>query len=210
MRGANDEHRESAEPVEGRLRRILGDERLLGEVAASSFLHPNGFVRLIVGGDGREFGERIRLHLWPSDIPPKRTDIHNHCWQFRSTVLAGRVEVDTWGTGSVMADAGDAREHMYEVGSLRAPSVRDVGPVSLAAPVRRSFDRGDSYESDPGTFHRVSAAAGTVTSVHQGRHVRITSQVIAHDAPSPYTPVRSTPEETAQRLQEVLRLIQGS
>jgi hypothetical protein len=187
--------------------RILGEPALLQEVAASSFLHPNGFVRLIVGGDGRAFGERVRLHLWPSDVSAQRTDIHNHCWRFHSTVLAGQVMVDAWDPESILIGGGAPTHVLYEVGSLQAPRVGVLGPVALRAPVRRTYSKTAAYGSDPATFHRVSAVAGTVTAVWQGPHVRETSHVIAHDPPTPYAPARSTPERTSSTLQEIARLL---
>ncbi len=61
---------------------------LLREVGKGIRVHGNGFIQLDVG-------ENQRIHVWGfDDVSRQRvsTQIHNHRFDFRSTLLAGRLE----------------------------------------------------------------------------------------------------------------------
>ena len=81
---------------------ILRDETSFNWCAIKSYLHSNGFVKILLQKDAS--GESVRLHYWPR--PSIDDDIHNHRWSFSSVVLSGEfveslhvVELDANGDG---------------------------------------------------------------------------------------------------------------
>ncbi|MDL2192821.1 hypothetical protein QQF40_15685 [Cobetia sp. LC6] len=65
---------------------IVLNEAAIEEIAKRSYVHANGFVKLLLV-DKRPLYS-VRLHIWPSTVI-KETDIHDHPWDFDGFILNG-------------------------------------------------------------------------------------------------------------------------
>ncbi|MEV0846270.1 hypothetical protein AB0J21_10405 [Streptomyces sp. NPDC049954] len=164
-------------------------------------LHPNGFVKLPVavlpGTAGRLF-----LHVWLRD--GEDSHIHNHRWDFTSTVLRGTlhntlVDVGPGGDGPRLRTV----RHSPEAGGFRfdghgASWVRVTSLRTVALP------EGAEYAMEARTLHRVRAEGGSMTLVTRGIPRRSWSDVLL-DRPVEDGPRRMRPVGTAER-EHYLRL----
>lgn len=75
--------------VRALLKAFLEDEDRLRAAAGRSYVHPNGFTKIVLSA-GR--GHQLRLHIWwqrPGDAVPKDSNVHNHRWDFSSVLITG-------------------------------------------------------------------------------------------------------------------------
>ena len=86
-----------ADPVSLRtsLRGLLESRAQLEEVADRSYLHPNGFAKVMLQMGG---GYRIRLHVWRQGDRKYGFDAnpHGHRWDFASWVVVGALRETTF------------------------------------------------------------------------------------------------------------------
>jgi ParB family transcriptional regulator, chromosome partitioning protein len=70
---------------------------LLAEVARRSFDHPTGASKLILSSLGEEWPQ-LRVHFWHpiGDAIGNEMSIHDHRWDFASTLLAGELFQETF------------------------------------------------------------------------------------------------------------------
>ena len=125
-------------------------------------LHPNGFLTL-------DIDEATKLHLWPEDVPRRRTDgafVHDHVFAFSSRVLAG-------GLLDVRYDLrqdrlGQMRLHEVPCKKARCHTAR-VGPrlaegrYTLVERSRRTVVAGEVYDFPVETLHTSDAMVLTAT-----------------------------------------------
>jgi hypothetical protein len=73
------------------------DATATSELARRSFNHPTGASKLVVTNLGRDLPE-LRVHFWPpiAGRAGNELSIHNHRWDFQSTVLFGSVRHETF------------------------------------------------------------------------------------------------------------------
>ena len=69
------------------LQGLLADEQALQAVAARSYVHGNGFVKVVLLD---EHGHKLRLHIWFAGSACEE-NIHDHRWSARSTVKFGSM-----------------------------------------------------------------------------------------------------------------------
>lgn len=77
------------------------DESYRTFVLSNSYIHDNGFVKLVLCG-GHESSGQIRLHFWDGKTPTK-SNIHNHTRSYYSRVLEGKLSIKTYGAGSSLS-----------------------------------------------------------------------------------------------------------
>jgi hypothetical protein len=128
---------------------VQHSDQALTEVAERSYLHPNGFAKIVLKVGG---GYGIRLHVWHrrggewiSDANP-----HGHRWEFASWIVVGGLHEETF------AEVSHGRTH------LRCAYDRDEHGVGFLTPTGRAGLR---------TVDRIDRAVGMVyqrsrTAVH--------------------------------------------
>ena len=79
--------------VEEVIREIIQDQKLLTSIAAISYLHKNGFYKLILA-DSKDF--KLRLHIWLPGTIAYET-LHSHRWHFSSTIIVGKLQSEILG-----------------------------------------------------------------------------------------------------------------
>lgn len=157
---------------------ILRDESWLEDIARRSYEHPNGFVKIVLMST-RQF--QLRLHVWRqgTGIGTELENIHNHRWDFASTILVGGYRyqefVDTDGGKSFFA---------YTYGSQRNASSYSLLPYGKRT-LEHSFDAylraGTSYTLRSQAFHRIIAdpCQTTATLVLHGPKMDVPVEVFA-------------------------------
>lgn len=73
---------------------FLSDEKKLDEVSKRSYIHLNGFKRLVLF-ESEDKDIQIRLHVWDEDFKQNKqddSDIHDHRWSFISYPIQGQFQ----------------------------------------------------------------------------------------------------------------------
>jgi hypothetical protein len=153
-------------------------EDWLGSIAKYSYLHPNGFAKIVLISTDRF---QLRLHIWrPFDPPQTITEnIHNHRWDFSSVLLTGGYRYQEFAPAP-----NGTTFHAYGYRSQRG-----ISSYSLASAGQRvlgcSFDAylqtGSSYTLSADVLHRVISdpRRTTATLVLQGPSTRDSVEVLA-------------------------------
>lgn len=82
------------------LEELVDDEEALEPIARRSYIHSQGFRKIILIDGRDQLGYKLRLHTWPfnkarQEGAPLAEMKHEHRWNFVSRVLAGELE-DHW------------------------------------------------------------------------------------------------------------------
>jgi hypothetical protein len=174
-----------------------------------AYRHPNGFtkIRLTTLDD---YGWTIRLHVWAERASDY--DIHSHCWNFASRILAGSLTEETYTLA-----AGAGKYSVYNcspsVGgqySLKFQHKCDVNLVS-----KDVYQQGASYERDAKTLHAAyadSACRGVTVFVQGPERERFTTVIRppSLDGDRKVVASRYDPTELMNLLREVVSLIDRS
>jgi hypothetical protein len=136
--------------VLGVVEEVLASPNLLAEVAARSYHHGNGFLKVVLAA---RHGWKLRLHIWFPGAPCEE-NIHDHRWSFASTVLCGELLSETFvdnpaGTVSGVAYQYHARNtgqdsHKIAMGGFRLHSQGQT--------LRRA---GEAYSLPSSVLHRI-------------------------------------------------------
>lgn len=131
---------------------LLTDDAFAAEVAARSYRHGNGFLKVVL----LDRGFKLRLHLWFPGMPCEE-NIHDHRWSIASTIIAGELHSEIW------ADAENdavfdlkAQEYRY-LAAVRGQPTRAVllERTSLRLLERTCHRVGSSYALPTSTLHRI-------------------------------------------------------
>lgn len=169
-------------------------------------LHPNGFAKLPVAelADG---SRRLFLHAWFRD--GEDSHVHNHRWDFTSTVLRGSlrntvVEVGPDGDGppyTVLRHRPVDGGFRFDPGGGRLVRIGSQRTVVHA--------EGVGYAMHALTLHRVQASHGTMTLVVRGAPWREWSEVLlgasVESGPRPLSPL--APQERERYLHQALEIL---
>ncbi len=140
----------------GILQTILGSESLVAQVVAQSYVHENGFLKIVIARDMN--GRALRLHRWAGHAE-NRGNIHNHRWNFRSRILEGVLSFDEF---SIASGAGRSlRRYEYLGGNMREALTCASARVRRAATGSRVA--GEKYAMSATTLHRTWAQGDTPT-----------------------------------------------
>lgn len=171
-------------------------ERPFGAPAGEAVFHPNGFVKLpvaVLPGTG----QRLFLHVWLND--GEDSHVHNHRWDFTSTVLKGTVHntlVDVGPDGD--GPAYRMVRHIPHEGGFRFEG-RDTADVRITGLRTVVLPEAADYAMDALALHRVRAERGTMTLVARGIPRRSWSDVVldtlVQDGPRAMRPVDSSERE---------------
>jgi hypothetical protein len=192
--------------LRGLLARLLESPEALEDVAYRSYAHDNGFVKIVLVA-GRDDGNALRIHVWPGGVGDSG-NIHNHCWDFTSFVLAGQLGFEEFAA----ADDGEVSATHYAY----APSVdfeyelRPLGPSGLqrtGAGVKRA---GEVYEMSAQTLHRTwgDDPTTTVTLLAQRSRRREHADVYVTGARGVRRRTCNQPLSPAQLLPHILDITQ--
>ena len=188
------------------LREQIADPVALLYLAQQSQLHPNNFLKIplvVTAGTSK-----LVVHKW-SDEPGADPDLHNHRWNFVSTVLRGRLSATTF---SALDDLeGHYEEFAYGSATSQAfYPLTPVGRVSLSQSGRTSASAGEYYAQDHEIIHgAASVMPDTVTLIVQAPESSSECRVFRPFGTSETAPPIINPEPDAVRstLTDVLALL---
>jgi hypothetical protein len=163
------------------IRVVLANARHTDEVAERSYAHNNGFDKIVLA---ERDGGALRLHVWwPGQSPVDVEHVHDHAWDFASTIVTGSYRMDLYGRGS---EGQEWFEYRYAFPEDRPDlhGLRLVGRTRLTRQLSIHLPRASSYAINRGQLHRVTAVSGSLTSslVLQGPVVEDGSTVLSEDA----------------------------
>lgn len=139
------------------------DGPALARLTKQSYLHENGFVKatLFDSPDGRF---RIRLHFW-REVAKTRIpqNIHNHRFDFFSTVLVGSLSNNIWDA----ARAGRSFSHYEYLPRLgqKSYTLSFKGEELLLPASERQIHRGGIYFLDKSELHTTGLGDGTIITL---------------------------------------------
>jgi hypothetical protein len=88
---------------------ILDNELLLTDIAKNSYVHGNGFDKVVLfTGPGNSY--KVRLHIWWPGLNSEE-NIHDHRWDFCSTIISGGILFEKY---MVSKDGFPVREFVYK------------------------------------------------------------------------------------------------
>ena len=131
-----------------------------------------GFIQL-------KIDETYRLHFYSSKLPSITEDIHNHRYDFTSTVLKGQFTNRIWGVTEVDSDNGGNATHVMVNEScnpdISAPPLRmRCEPRLLHKSV---YEEGQGYFMPENVFHTV-AAEDCITLLQRGPYTKEFAQIV--------------------------------
>lgn len=192
------------------LRRILEAREAEAAVAARSYSHDNGFVKIVLTNEPAQ-SSSLRLHVWPAGRVA-RSNVHNHCWDFDSLVLAGRLQFEEF----VEDHSGPipAFHYTYSPPSDLRYELNFVGRTALRRTSEGVRAAGASYHMASPDLHRTWACspATTITLVARGPHSRDLANVYSTQSEPLELEVQNSPIEPRVLrgyLTEVMELVKS-
>jgi hypothetical protein len=189
----------------------LMSEQLV-HIAARSYQHPLQFIKITLAEHAD--GSKTRLHYWfktQEELHP-----HNHCWDFESLVLSGRLENVVLAEAPVSPSV-TAYYIPYEFdatindGYYKMIAVSDHPSIRLARDDARCriLGAGERYSMESKDIHRtVICEHGTITLVHQQAPCRAKNQVYLPPEHVDQTESHShMPPMTVQLLNDVFKSV---
>ena len=80
-----------ADSIHALLRDVVDSPKLLDKIAARSYYHGNGFLKVVL----LDRGYKLRLHIWFKGSACEE-NIHSHRWAFASHILTGALKSELW------------------------------------------------------------------------------------------------------------------
>lgn len=145
---------------------ILEDEHLLAEAASRSHRHQLGFCKYVLMTDA--VGNCLRLHLWDRNASSEE-DIHSHCADFYSRVIAGQMTENSF---ELVPGVSHAR-FRYRFDDVAGHSVAIAdGITGVSIRSSRVLRASEQYRKRAMGLHNVGdVEPGTMTiSVWEARH----------------------------------------
>lgn len=186
---------------------VLQDAPFLSEIASASYMHSNGFDKIVLAaGPADEY--KLRLHLWRPDREPHSEHIHNHRWTFGSVVLVGEMHMEFFEPA-----AGGRKMERHRYSRVLGPakfSTRRLDNVEVRPTFAGTLSSGASYWLRSNLFHRITVGReGLVaTLVLQTAPVSPDCEVLTNDPLGSQSVVelrKFTEEELAERIDSLLK-----
>jgi hypothetical protein len=204
MLATNDET--VARLVEG----VLADPPWSERVAANSYLHENGFYKLVLADSGTP-PFKLRLHSWlrwRTDDEIVRENIHNHRWNFATVLVRGAYTFQQF-----VVRPGGQTYHKYNYsspGGTGAYCMEYVGSQDLVKVLDMRLGSRCSYEINHTVLHRAvqDENDALLTLMLQGGIKKSKTAVysVSDLGQGPQIPAQSIGHQTARQiLTDVLR-----
>jgi len=132
---------------------ILFDEKAVEEISKRSYVHANGFLKILLVDKRPMYS--IRLHIWPS-LVIKETDIHDHPWDFDGFVLNG--EYDWYSINEFFPSSIESKFKHYTCKyamDYTSSCFKLVGGCTLGKENRLKYSKGDYFSFRKEGFHYI-------------------------------------------------------
>lgn len=157
------------------LQEILASEECLKSITRSSYIHSNGFIKIVLGTNKNK--ESFRLHYWNQSNELAKRDIHNHSWDFYSSILFGQLRVHLY------EECKEDYEYIYEkylIGNLSNKVVIPKGKVMLSTIQVLDLYYPTKYFSKSRIIHDLFAVQPSATFIFQKKHTSNSSSVFSN------------------------------
>lgn len=141
------------------LRDIVDDDEQLQRSARLSSSHPLGFDKLVLHATANY---QVRLHVWWPHLTAPREDIHDHRFDFISSVVTGRLYVEnyTQSAASPRRMSGYTEKHALGTGSY---DLAPLGSLQVSQIGSSILQPGSVQFTSAEILHRVRAIEGELT-----------------------------------------------
>ncbi|MFI1829692.1 hypothetical protein ACH41E_25090 [Streptomyces sp. NPDC020412] len=186
---------------------------LLPPATAVPVAHPNGFLKLPLARVARD-GRRLFLHIWAEGA--EDAEIHDHRWDFASTVLRGALDntvVDIAPQNQRDADGYRVVHYRPRPGGYRFAPAGDGAGHGVVVTSRRTetLAAGARYRMTASALHHARALPGTVTLIARGAPLRDHARVLARgslsERPTAWRAVDAA--ERRRHLDEAYAIVAG-
>lgn len=132
---------------------LLRSKRDLIEVAKRSYLHSNGFKKILLLDCRPYFA--VRLHLWPTD-QLNAGAIHNHPWDMTGAIINGMYD---WTIYEKVSKPGQLRFKSYSCtynADYSGHSFELIDSISLIKTLNVSLSKGSYYDMRQNAYHKIT------------------------------------------------------
>lgn len=163
---------------ESLIKNVLSSEEHLDNISKMSYKHINGFDKIVLFNSEKELF-KLRLHIWwPTKTAHFREHIHNHRWNFATSIILGCYRLETY-------TRSKEGEPVYSY-SYWSPEDWQTYRMVLRGQthVKKMLDvdvsKGTSYQLEHSVLHRVTqlTKSGTVSLVLQGQALKKNTSVL--------------------------------
>ena len=150
----------------------------LGNLVEKSYLHPNGFDKMVLIS-GEHFN--LRLHNFhPRSVMKPAESIHNHKWEFASSVLSGGYTAQEFDVHE-----GDIDKYHYRY--AKGEGIKYVSPDKVSLTKEYQVAPGHSYFMPSDVFHSIRRIndGGCVTVMMTGFTNETTTSVFTDNELAP-------------------------
>lgn len=135
------------------IQQIIKNPKLLAEVAARSYQHGNGFLKVVL----IDRGYKLRLHVWFAGQSCEE-NIHDHRWSFASTILTGTLTSEIWQDVDAHRNSAElsTHEYVYHAATADQPAYKtDLGLCHLRREAVVQQSAGAAYVMPELRLHRI-------------------------------------------------------
>lgn len=142
---------------------IRNDQEWMKDIVERSYSHEIGFDKLVLVSM-QDPERKLRLHIWDEKTIPQQAtdaDIHNHRWNFCSTILTGTMQFE------ILERESGQEVYEYEytpVGESSEYSLNSLGKSELHQKFAGSFQVGVDYEITHDIIHRTYVEKDEMTA----------------------------------------------
>jgi hypothetical protein len=194
------------------LRLIIENRALLKESVKNSYVHDNGFDKIVLFAFPK-LGFKISLHIWWTQYGEKHQHdqelrVHNHRWDFASVVLCGQILCQQFALSNNPCDLEMYEYRYFSPESQNFYKMECVGRARLQAVFDVLRNPAEPYTLLNSVLHRVTSDRSRVTAtlVLQGSVVQQFTRVFAREPILDYKPIelqRFSVDEVAANLERL-------
>lgn len=142
------------------IKHLLANEEALGAVAKQSYLHGNGFYKLVLVSE-EDFV--IRTNIWMPGMVAEE-NLHDHRWHMASAVITGSLESEIWEDAASLS-APEYSEYIY-VGKTAEKDayLMPIGKTRITLKEKVIHKAGESYSLPSHVMHRIVSCGTGLTS----------------------------------------------
>lgn len=172
----------SLDELSAEIKALISDDEACAHVAARSYLHGNGFYKLVMHTCGHA---KVRLHFWAANQSAEE-NIHNHRWRLCSRVVFGELKSEIYQQCVTPNDTAltlEARRYAKSVYRLDAEGVR-LGRQRVELVCLETRTAGEAYAMDVDTLHKIvrqADSAATLTLMVQSAPIYSDNYMLSND-----------------------------
>lgn len=134
------------------LNSILADSGSLSEIAGRSYIHNNGFVKILLIDCRPRYA--IRLHFWPP-TPINDSSIHNHPWDMSGRILSGKYTWKIYSPENCETPDGIYRYKCEYLEKYEGHTFSKIGNVIATEVLSYEMMTGCNFDSHKSSFHKI-------------------------------------------------------